>query len=347
MASKGSILYLSPRLKHQLKTVSNECKVTRKLLSLEGEKTKTQITLLDINEGDINQLTFISMGNALKKINEYHPNVQDGDIDSRSLIGTADYLFNNKHNENVAPVYTKGRNSIKIGRLANKLFNNEFTNQEIEKFTNLVKSSRKRLNEKMRIVKGDDIAEWYDFNNYFNQNSNLGSSCMKSMSKDTFDIYTKNENVSLLILESCGKLIGRALVWKINTVSDDEIKAEFYMDRVYTNNDHHHFKFIKFAKDNNWCYRKYQGSSFHREVCYGENNYYGVDISIKLKKGLKYNRYPYMDTFGRYDEKKGLLFSDSDSDKYGHILKGTDGCYQKSISKTKAIVNKLSSFFKR
>lgn len=63
----------------------------------------------------------------------------------------------------------------------------------------------------------------------------LGSSCMKNMSKETFNIYVENpDSVKLLILTLDGKLLGRALVWKIDSIkSTNERNITWYIISVY------------------------------------------------------------------------------------------------------------------
>lgn len=58
------------------------------------------------------------------------------------------------------------------------------------------------------------------------------------------------------------------------------------------------------------------------------------------------NEYPYLDTFTRYDSKKGILYNDQDRDLGGYILRSTSGEYRDSIPQRKAFFNRIINFFK-
>jgi hypothetical protein len=66
------------------------------------------------------------------------------------------------------------------------------------------------------------------------------NSCRSSSSQVFFDIYTENKDVCrLLVLSDPDDLVvGRVLIWKISSISDEELKdAEYFMDRIYTIDD--------------------------------------------------------------------------------------------------------------
>lgn len=59
-------------------------------------------------------------------------------------------------------------------------------------------------------------------------------------------------------------------------------------------------------------------------VQFKDTKYYETKMKVKIKP-KNYLRYPYMDTFGRYDERSGTLYNDTNKSLGGHILRRTDG----------------------
>jgi hypothetical protein len=213
-------------------------------------------------------------------------------------------------NLSLSPYLVKGRGEIKIGRFVNALLSNsyvkkelfhighenfEFTPKDIEDFVNLYKSTNTDSSKKFKLVKGEEIDKWYNLHEYSSDRGTLGSSCMKNVDKEFFDIYTENTDVcSLLIyLNSEDKLLGRALVWKLN---DSPCEAKYFMDRVYTSNDSDVLKFIKYAEDEGWLYRNRMNSSAEDSLLFRYNGkpVFGK-ISVKLKF-CGFDKYPYLDT---------------------------------------------------
>jgi hypothetical protein len=86
-----------------------------------------------------------------------------------------------------------------------------------------------------KIVTGEEIKFWYDRKNMKNKTgSELSKSCMASNYKLNFmDFYVKNKNISLVVkLDADKKLIGRALLWKLESSSEGN---EYFLDRRYCN----------------------------------------------------------------------------------------------------------------
>jgi hypothetical protein len=78
---------------------------------------------------------------------------------------------------------------------------------------------------------------------------------MRSSSSQVFDIYTENKDVCrLLVLSDPDDLVvGRVLIWKISSISDEELKdAEYFMDRIYTIDDSIMNDFKDYATTNGW-----------------------------------------------------------------------------------------------
>ena len=198
-------------------------------------------------------------------------------------------------------VWKTSRNPIKIGRLSRAILTAakiSFTDKDIENFTNLYKATfdsvKDNLN-KFDIVKGNDISNWYHYENYKNEGDaegTLGSSCMTGH-PSFLKIYTKNEKkVRLLVLLEDGKICGRSLVWKLDKSPCD---AEYFMDRVYTNRDYEVNKFTQYAEKNGWLYKQSMtcGDSWAVKFKYNRKEVLG-EISVKIDG--KHPKYPYMDT---------------------------------------------------
>jgi hypothetical protein len=135
----------------------------------------------------------------------------------------------------------------------------------------------------------------------------------------------------MLILKEDDKIIGRALVWKLASIRRmGEVieNVEYFMDRQYTIKESDVQKFRNYAIDKGWTYKSYNNHhSYSTVTINGENK--NVSMSVKVKD-KDYNRYPYMDTFRRYDVSNGVLHNDDEQDsdyKGQYILEDTGGGY--------------------
>lgn len=148
----------------------------------------------------------------------------------------------------------------------------------------------------MEVVKGYDIAKYYNYKNYYNSNGNLGSSCMNRMPDEIFEFYTKNENTinMLVMLDQYNKVMGRAILW-----NGEDFRI---MDRIYTCNDLYESYFHDWAKEND-------------VICKEQNNYRTPIHMIDSKNNEKFfkkchinlnevnfDKYPYLDTFKWLDK---------------------------------------------
>lgn len=310
-----AILYYSSDFKKVLNTM-RDSEIASDLLNAEATDVKPDTTFIDLDKDGY--LSFITSGNAIKLIDAKWP---DGGISPilkdkpngrlAELIWQADKIGGNDS----SGVSTKSRNLIKIGKLVNKIFPEKYKDKDIEEFVNKFKASIENTKEKFIIVEGEDIDHWYDSSNYYEISGTLGNSCMKGKSgRGYFDIYTKNPEVCrMLILVEGGKLKGRALVWKV----DNNRGFTYYLDRQYTINESDVNKFRKYADDNDWAYKTYNNHSELQAVTYkGENKYTQMTVHLKYanedRKSYNYSEYPYVDTFRRYDPKRGILYNDSE-----------------------------------
>lgn len=231
------------------------------------------------------------------------------------------------------------RNSIKIGRIARSIVEasgEKVTDKEIETFVNLFKSHFDVLNNSLgrfELITGEDIAHWYNHENYYAERSSLGSSCMARVPSNFFNLYTENPKViSLLILYAEGgkikegkythhKICGRALVWKTN-------EGDIFMDRIYTNFDNDIDLFKQYAQVNNFWYKTRQETNNDFTSTDGKARKNPV-YTVTLEKA-KFKNYPYLDTmkYLNSDSKKKLISNDMDTIGADRELDDTDGDYQ-------------------
>jgi hypothetical protein len=326
-------IYYAPPFEKALKRIKDN-QIANELLNVKDKDIKPDVTFVNIDkEGYLSFTTARNAGNNLNKIwkhikpeDWFNTIIHDSDLES--IWGKHEIGDEND-------VYTKSRNSLRVGRFINKLFPGKFNDKQIEEFVNKFKSSLEVEGEKFELVEGDDIAKWYHYKNYTEMKGTLGNSCMKDKSDSIFKIYTKNPDVcKLLILREDDKILGRALVWKLASFYSlyNDHKPEYYMDRQYYIKESDVEKFKKYAEEQGWAYKSYNNHhSFSTVKFNGEE--FNAKMTIQLGKSggdYDYGRYPYVDTFRRYDPISGILYNDDDEDSKNegqYILADTGGGY--------------------
>jgi hypothetical protein len=90
------------------------------------------------------------------------------------------------------------------------------------------------------------------------------------------------------------------------------------MDRIYYTKDHYRNILKDYAKEQGWgIYDSFEVIDFNGKL---------ISPTMRVKiKNIKYNQFPYMDTFRRYDYVKGYLYNDASSSKRGDLLWSTQG----------------------
>ena len=143
-------------------------------------------------------------------------------------------------------------------------------------------------------------------------------------------------------MKSGDKIVARALVWKLKT-TDPQLGFTYYMDRVYSVRDHQVNVMIAFAEKQGWAYRV-PGGVYERGVIYQGKKHHNVKMSVQIKK-LKYEKYPYMDTFSRYDYVTGELWNDMNRNKKtrGHILQSTQGDFREG--EPRGLIRRWGDYF--
>lgn len=333
-----SFLYLSPNVRKILGKMftKHHSDIAADILSSEGTDVKPDMTFIDL--GKEGYLSFITMKNAKPLIVSKFPNLDwSQNIDNVAMpdpkLYTNDlYDFDINKDKDSTGIFLKSRNEVGLGRFINKLFPGKYNSKQIEEFINQFKALIEKSGEYFDEVIGEDIEYWYSYENYKEMSGTLGNSCMAKKS-DLFDIYIQNQDVcKLLILVEDDKLIGRALVWKLNSVksgrSDFEGAPEYFMDRQYAIKESDIQKFRNYAKSKGWCYKAYNNHHSYTTVNINDE-VRNLNLTVKVA-AKRYNKYPYMDTFRRYDPETGMLYNDDEngSEYEGcYILDDTNGGY--------------------
>jgi hypothetical protein len=340
-AINESFLYYSPNVRKALSRIkSND--IATELLGSEGTDVKPDMTFIDL--GKEGYFSFITMRNAKPLILAKYPdkdwsiNIESEPFKHPQLFSNDLYEIDMDGSDLAAGIFTKSRNEIGLGRFVNKLFPGKYNSKQVEDFVNSFKSSLEKTGEHFDLVEGEDISYWYWYENYKENSGTLGSSCMAEK-KNLFEIYTQNQDVcKMLILKEDDKIIGRALIWKLNSFdgkTNFEGVSEYFMDRQYTIKESDVLKFINYAIDKGWSYKSYNNHYSLRNVDINDGG--GIilaknrNLTMSVKVNVKdYKRYPYMDTFRRYDVSNGILHNDDDdSEEYEgqYILDNTGGGY--------------------
>ena len=103
-------------------------------------------------------------------------------------------------------VWNTNRQEIKVGRAVKAILDaagETFTDKDIEAFVNKYKATIDQMNNKFsnfEIVTGDDIAYWYNKENYSQKSGTLGDSCMNDHIPKYFEIYTSNPDKCALVI---------------------------------------------------------------------------------------------------------------------------------------------------
>lgn len=305
------------------------------------------------SDGFLNKLRRIDnnpVANALYRIFSNN-NFVDSDlrynfIDETEESEMISYLTD-KRSKLIKNVWTsQQRSPMRIGRFARALLSDEkvlsdcgiedlsIKDEDYERFVNLYKSLHEESGRKFVLVDGEDIRKYYSVENYSfsGPQGDLGKSCMKYRKCSYFmDIYVKNPNVCkmLVYLDEMGKVLGRALVWKLNKKIDG-CDAEYFMDRTYCHHDSDVPRFLGYAESKGWA-TKYKQSSTEEEGVFFKHfeKIFISTISVKLDD-VSMTNYPFVDTLSYLSEDnelwninfKGCLeLTETDGDHYVSYVK--------------------------
>lgn len=326
-----SIIYFSPKMSNTLNRIKNN-PIAKALLGVESTDVTPDMTFVDIAKSGY--VSFITMRNAKNVISKNFNDPWAVNIDKDPISKKMSEILYDLDMDTRIPedkktnVYLKSRNEVALGKFVNKIFPSKFSDKQREEFVNQFKSTFEKQGLYFDLVSGDEIDFWYSHQNYSKMSGTLGNSCM-AKKEGLFQIYTQNPDLcKLLVLIEDNKLIGRALVWKVHTFDNDKINTEWFMDRQYTIEDSDVIKFKNYADEKGWAYKTNNNHFSLRQITF-KDAVYNVEMQVKLGD-KNYTKFPYMDTFRRYDPEKHILYNDDNDDSVNegqYILDSTDGSY--------------------
>ena len=195
VAKKEMRLYYSDEFRKLLDKVSKNNKYAKFLLSAEDSNQITDIyTLVDITDKN-DTISFIQVNRILRS----NPDTKTYPNDDVYFLPRN--ITNDKSNE----FWNKGRTEISIGRwlrrIVTEVHKSSITDADIETFVNQYKAAVDGINN-FELVNGEDIKKWYHENNYLERRGQLGNSCMRYNSCQSFlDIYVKSPEVCQLLIK--------------------------------------------------------------------------------------------------------------------------------------------------
>jgi hypothetical protein len=344
--NESYVYYINDFKKILDKLARADDQIAKDLLEVEYTDSKSDTTFISLGKRD-GYIGFSTMRNTVNNVDKYFgeylrkkAGIDDNSVDRLLKITTSNIETGKTSQSDVNFLFneydlrSKSRSDIKLGKFINAVLPGKYTPKEIEDFTNKFKANLNKVGENFELVSGSDISFWYDKENYAEMKGTLGGSCMASK-KGIFELYIDNPEVcKLLILEEDGKLLGRALIWKLNSLdyygkdnNEDSVDV-WFMDRQYTIKDSDVQKFRNYAKDKGWIWKANNNHHSLSEVVINDS-VKNVEMSVSVKN-KKYNRFPYMDTFRRFDPETCILYNDDNKDEDlagNYILDNTNGGY--------------------
>lgn len=215
---------------------------------------------------------------------------------------------------------SKRRYHAKPGALVAKVFKN-ITARDIEDFSTLFRNASSSEAFRFAVVRGGEIAKYYQYDTYASESGSLGASCMKyEKCQEYMYIYTLNQgSVSMLVmLDDRDRVLGRALLWDLG-----ERKV---MDRIYTIRDEkYRFHFVQWAEENGHLCKKSQ-NWFDTMNFQGGGKTHTLKLEVKLGRH-RFEYYPYMDTFKFYNKDTGTLYNYLPESEPVRVLCSAEGDY--------------------
>jgi len=338
-------LIISDELAELLNTLYESNSIAKKIMDYSNKgrayyESKYKITLLDVNNKKdesgnpvYDSISFITSSKLIEIVSK---NLEIDHKDPEQLENNFDLIRRtiNRNKEHYFSI--KGRSDTTIGRIVRKLFDNEFTDVQIEEFVNKFKSARDTSKD-FELVSGDDIMYWYNKEQYMDGGV-LGDSCMRHEECSNYiKFYAKSpEKISLLILHdntNPEKIRGRAIVWNL-----DEPKNRIFMDRIFYTNDYIMNLFKSYAKEQGWLYKKNQNNNSDGPFIDTKTEQEFYDFKLVVNDVNDNNEYPYLDTLKFYDNNSLTNIIDEDDNNTDvKKLTRTNGSYK--------LVGVYSSFY--
>ena len=152
-----SVLYFSPVFREKLQGLDNG--IAKNLLELEGTDVDSDVTFIDSLPNDLGKVTFISMNQAIQKLKVAYPGDEAADLQQNPDVKLNDIVFDRESNLNFRSsnrytgIYSRTRNSIKLGKFVNKVFKGSFSDAEVEEFVNQFKSASDKYKLEVKLEK--------------------------------------------------------------------------------------------------------------------------------------------------------------------------------------------------
>lgn len=228
--------------------------------------------------------------------------VTNKDIDyiTFRMDGTISYLpagKEHKVNEETGDWLRDGRQNGKPGKVIKKLFaarvQKYFKDADFECFANNYKANFSDNGYKFELLRNTDIPDVYEMDILDGQGS-LNNSCMNG-NTDYLDIYKYCKKLSILTLTNAdGLLCGRSLIWNIEP-------GITLMDRIYVVQDFMYDKFIDYARQNKYWYKK-NYKSYDDKTTFIDADGNEVKRNFTIVTDCDHSEYPYIDTFQYGDD---------------------------------------------
>jgi len=284
-------ILVSDKLKDILKEIEHDSEVARLLLKRRHDKedlVENPVNYVSISTDDKSKISYLTE-------------------DRKKDISEVDYWTSSR------------RFQTKPGSFIGKVFKN-ISGKEVEKFSNLFRSQSVKQTFDFKVVKGEKIRMYYDYQSYADDSGSLGASCMKhEHCMEYLNMYVDNVNhISMLVmLNDDGGLMGRALLWNFESYK--------IMDRIYTINDEYFsYYFKQWATTNGYLYKSEQNwcNTLNFEQIGSKKQ--ELKLSVKLEFST-YKYYPYLDTFKFIDIKNEVLYNYQPEDVNFKTLCASDG----------------------
>jgi hypothetical protein len=231
-------------------------------------------------------------------------------------------------------IYHKSPVDIRVGRFVRKLFQNKFTDVQIEDFVNKYKSLTQNRELSFNLLDDLEIIEGYKSINFTFENGSTNS-LMNSCMNDELKLvnFYRYLPVRLLVLSNSQQhIFGRALIWKTN--------LGYFMDRVYVAYDSDYHKFVKWANDRGVIYKAENKSGPKIEyIKDGKRSWFELTVDLDFNVEGYDEGFPYMDTF--IHGQKNILTNAEPSGNF-YVFQDTDGDFFEVIEKYDIKGNRIS-----
>lgn len=240
-------------------------------------------------------------------------------IEEQIEVDSVDYLKKINFPSFDHPIIQFARTEMNIGRFIKAFFGSKYSDSEVEKFVNQWKSLSD--NSTFEIWDGSDIKKGYSSrlyhsNDYDHGMNPLMNSCMNDMTCVSFYQYCRDVKL-LVLLDSKNSILGRALLWK-------DKEGRNIMDRVYFIYDKDYYKFLRWADENDYYYKK-NNTGLTKFIKREKEEVILTGVKIINAYAFPDEEYPYMDTFSYVQADTAYNFEPKGN--YWRFM-NTDGTYE-------------------